>query len=265
VHADASRLGQVFLNLVVNAAQAIPEGDPTNQHVTLWVRQGPHGGVAVDVSDSGSGMPPSVLARIFDPFFTTKAVGSGTGLGLSICHGIMRGLGGDITVRSEPGQGTTFTVLLPPAPADAAPREVPVLLPPSSERAGRMLVIDDEPAVGRSLARIIGKRHQVTVVSSGEEALAKLDSGAPFDAIFCDLMMPGITGMDVYERVREREPGLSLRFIFITGGSYTARARQFLERIPNPRIEKPFDAQMIQQLVGEVLAVGVDGDVSGLE
>ncbi|MBZ4399250.1 PAS domain S-box protein [Myxococcus sp. AS-1-15] len=265
VHADASRLGQVFLNLVVNAAQAIPEGDPTNQHVTLWVRPGPHGGVAVDVSDSGSGMPPSVLARIFDPFFTTKAVGSGTGLGLSICHGIMRGLGGDITVRSEPGHGTTFTVLLPPAPADAAPREVPVLLPPSSERAGRMLVIDDEPAVGRSLARIIGKRHQVTVVSSGEEALAKLDSGAPFDAIFCDLMMPGITGMDVYERVREREPGLSLRFIFITGGSYTARARQFLERIPNPRIEKPFDAQMIQQLVGEVLAVGVDGDVSGLE
>ncbi|NTX63226.1 PAS domain S-box protein [Myxococcus sp. CA051A] len=255
VHADASRLGQVFLNLVVNAAQAIPEGDPANQQVTLWVRPGVNGGVAVDVSDTGSGMPPSVLARIFDPFFTTKAVGSGTGLGLSICHGIIQGLGGEITVRSEPGRGTTFTVQLPPAPADATPREVPSVAAPSSERSGRLLVIDDEPAVGRSLARIIGKRHQVTVVGSGEEALTKLTSGGPFDAIFCDLMMPGITGMDVYERVREREPGLSLRFIFITGGSYTTRARQFLERIPNPRIEKPFDAQMIQQIVGEVLAV----------
>ncbi|WP_233278118.1 PAS domain S-box protein [Myxococcus stipitatus] len=254
VHADASRLGQVFLNLVVNAAQAIPEGDPNNQHVTLWVRPGNDGGVAVDVSDTGSGMPSNVLARIFDPFFTTKAVGAGTGLGLSICHGIIRGLGGEITVRSEPGRGTTFTVRLPPAPADAMPREAPPMPAPSSERSGRLLVIDDEPAVGRSLARIIGKRHQVTVVGSGEEALTKLNSGGPFDAIFCDLMMPGITGMDVYEKVREREPGLSLRFIFITGGSYTTRARQFLERIPNPRIEKPFDAQMIQQLVGEVLA-----------
>ncbi|MCP3102499.1 PAS domain S-box protein [Myxococcus sp. K15C18031901] len=255
VYADASRLGQVFLNLVVNAAQAIPEGDPARHRVTLWVRPTPAGGVAVDVSDTGSGMPPSVMARIFDPFFTTKAVGAGTGLGLSICHGIIKGLGGDITVNSEPGQGTTFTVTLPPAPPNAPVREVPAAPLPSSERSGRMLVIDDEPAVGRSLARIIGKRHHVTVVGSGEEALLKLASGAEFDAIFCDLMMPGITGMDVYERVREREPGLGLRFIFITGGSYTARARQFLERVPNPRIEKPFDAQMIQQIVGEVLAV----------
>ncbi|MCE9668544.1 PAS domain S-box protein [Myxococcus stipitatus] len=255
VYADASRLGQVFLNLVVNAAQAIPEGDPARHRVTLWVRPTPEGGVAVDVSDTGAGMHPSIMARIFDPFFTTKSVGVGTGLGLSICHGIIRGLGGDITVRSEPGQGTTFTVTLPPAPPDAPVREAPPAPVPSSERSGRMLVIDDEPAVGRSLARIIGKRHHVTVVSSGEEALVKLASGAEFDAIFCDLMMPGVTGMDVYERVREREPGLSLRFIFITGGSYTARARQFLERVPNPRIEKPFDAQMIQQLVGEVLAV----------
>jgi two-component system NtrC family sensor kinase len=254
VYADASRLGQVFLNLLVNAAQAIPDGSAEEHHITVWVRPGPAGMVAVDVSDSGSGIPPDVLPRIFDPFFTTKPVGQGTGLGLSICHSLIRNLGGDITVQSEPGKGTTFTVLLPTAPESPRPAAKPVAEPASSaERRGQVLVIDDEPPVGRSLARILGVAHKVTVVGSGEEALAALNSGTPFDAVFCDLMMPGISGMDVYERVREASPELSRRFIFITGGSYTARARQFLERVPNRQIEKPFDVGLIHQFLGEVL------------
>jgi PAS domain S-box-containing protein len=257
VYADASRLGQVFLNLVVNAAQAIPEGNPEAHRVCVRVRPGPDGGVAVEVSDTGSGMTPEVLARIFDPFFTTKPVGSGTGLGLSICHGIIRALGGEITVQSEPGRGSTFTVRLPAAPAALAvdtvePPEVPALTP---ERSGQVLVVDDEPAVGRSLARIIGRRHRVTVVSSGAEALAALASGGPFDAVLCDLMMPGLSGMELYERTRARDPGLASRFIFITGGSYTASARQFLERVPTRLLEKPFDARLIHQHLDELLGL----------
>ncbi|NMO20217.1 PAS domain S-box protein [Pyxidicoccus fallax] len=253
VFADASRLGQVFLNLLVNAAQAIPEGNVDDHHITLWVRPSSSGGVAVDVSDSGMGMTPSVMARIFDPFFTTKPVGTGTGLGLSICHSLVRNLGGDITVRSELGKGTTFTVTLPAAPGDAAAIPRATAPAPRTEQHGQVLVIDDEPPIGRSLARIIGRQHQVKVVNSGEEALAVLNSGTRYDAVFCDLMMPGLTGMDIYERIRESAPDLSRRFIFITGGSYTARARQFLERVPNRQVEKPFDVELIHRFLGEVL------------
>ncbi|WP_002637738.1 PAS domain S-box protein [Myxococcus hansupus] len=255
VHADGSRLGQVFLNLLVNAAHAIPEGNAEEHHITVWVRAGAPGSVMVDVSDSGCGMTPAVLSRVFDPFFTTKPVGKGTGLGLSICHSLIRKLGGDITVRSEPGNGTTFTVTLPTAPDAVVPEAAPSAPAPRVERRGQVLVIDDEPAVGRSLARIIGMKHRVTVVNNGEDALAVLTSGAPFDAVFCDLMMPGISGMDVYERVRERGDGVAQRFIFITGGSYTTRARQFLERVPNLQIEKPFDVETIHQSLGQLLGL----------
>ena len=115
VFADASRLGQVFLNLLTNAVQAIPEGDALQHRISVWVRPGPTGGVAIDVSDTGTGIAPELLDRVFEPFFTTRPMGMGAGLGLSICHGILHSLGGELTVHSELGRGTTFTVLLPAA------------------------------------------------------------------------------------------------------------------------------------------------------
>jgi PAS domain S-box-containing protein len=254
VHADASRLGQVFLNLLLNAVQAIPEGSSAdNNTITVWVRRDASGQVAIDVSDTGAGIPPEVLARIFDPFFTTKPVGKGTGLGLSICHGIIRGLGGEISVHSKVGHGTTFTVLLPAIEPVAAAAPAPDVHVSRSERRGKMLIIDDEPLVARSLARLIGRQHQVKVVESGQEGLAQLTSREPFDVIFCDLMMPGLSGMDLYERVRECMPELAMRFIFITGGTYSARARQFLETVPDRWLEKPFDVQQLQRLMGRIL------------
>jgi signal transduction histidine kinase len=118
VHANESRLGQIFLNLIVNAAQAIPEADVksheiriTTTHEGEWVR--------VAVKDSGIGIPPENRARLFDPFFTTKPIGVGTGLGLSICHGIVLTMGGRIEVESEVGQGSTFRVFLPVRAAGA--------------------------------------------------------------------------------------------------------------------------------------------------
>jgi PAS domain S-box-containing protein len=247
VHADGARLGQVFLNLLVNAAQAIPEGNAQESEIAVRVRRDDSGRVEVEVSDTGTGIAPEVLPRIFDPFYTTKPVGSGTGLGLSICHSIVRDLGGELTVRTEHGRGSTFTVLLPTAPSVPAPSEAPPA--PVETRRHKVLIIDDEPAVGRALARMLGKQHASTVVDNGQEALNRLLSGESFDAVFCDLMMPGLSGMDLYERLQEQKPELTSRFIFMTGGAYTPRARTFLETIPNGWLEKPFDAQQLRKLL----------------
>jgi signal transduction histidine kinase/ligand-binding sensor domain-containing protein len=117
---DESRLGQVFLNLLMNAAQAIPEGHPQANEIRVSTRQDERGRAVVSVRDTGTGIAPEVLPRIFEPFFTTKPVGVGTGLGLSICHTYVQAMGGEIRVQSELGRGATFEVVLPPALEDAA-------------------------------------------------------------------------------------------------------------------------------------------------
>jgi signal transduction histidine kinase len=113
VMASESRLGQVFLNLITNAVQAIKEGHPAENEIRISTGTDAMGRVVVVVADTGAGIPPEVMRRIFDPFFTTKPLGIGTGLGLYICHGIVRALGGELTVESEPGRGSRFRVALP--------------------------------------------------------------------------------------------------------------------------------------------------------
>ncbi|MEO6420191.1 MAG: ATP-binding protein, partial [Polyangiaceae bacterium] len=117
VRANESRLGQVFLNLLVNAAQAIPDGDPASNEVRIATMVDALGKVVIEISDTGPGIAAHEVARVFDPFFTTKPAGVGTGLGLSICHGIVAGLGGAIEIASSPGQGATFRVTLPAHPS----------------------------------------------------------------------------------------------------------------------------------------------------
>ncbi|MDY7230533.1 hybrid sensor histidine kinase/response regulator [Hyalangium rubrum] len=251
VYADGARLGQVFLNLLVNAAQAIPEGNAQGSEIAVRVRHDASGRVAVEVSDTGTGIAPEVLPRIFEPFYTTKPVGAGTGLGLSICHSIVRDMGGELTVRTELGRGSTFTVLLPAVPS--APLAKAPSPAPLEKRRAHILVIDDEPGVGRAVARMLGPQHTATVVDSGQQALERLLAGESFDAIFCDLMMPGVSGMDLYERLGELRPELTSRFIFMTGGTYTPRARTFLATIPNGWLEKPFDAQQLLRLLAQTL------------
>ena len=193
--------------------------------------------MAIEIRDTGRGVDPAIRHRIFDPFFTTKPVGQGTGLGLSICHGIVTALGGDIELDSTPGEGTTVTVRLLAAGTEGARRPSEPDVELSSGRP-RVLIVDDEKVVARALARALAEEGDVSVASSGLEALELCDERS-FDHVLCDLMMPEMTGMDLYDRLSEERPGLAQRMVFMTGGAFTPRAREFLERVDNPRMDKP--------------------------
>ncbi len=250
VTADASRLGQVFLNLLLNAAQAIPEGRAERNAVTIRAGVAPGGGhVRVEISDTGSGIAPAIIGRIFDPFFTTKAPGIGTGLGLSISHQLVRSMDGDISVDSQVGRGSTFAVTLPVA-STRRQAMVPEL-PARQQRARRILLIDDEAAVGRALEALLAPESEVVAVQRAGDALARLSSGERFDVIVCDLMMPEISGIELYAHLAEVAPECRGRIIFMTGGAFTPDAREFLDRLDRPHLEKPFsEVELLRAIDG---------------
>ncbi len=257
VVANEARLGQVFLNLLVNAAQAIPDGQVERHEIALATFTDARGRAVVEVSDTGSGIAPEHLERIFDPFFTTKPVGVGTGLGLSICHGIVSVLGGDIQVESQLGKGTRFRVVLPAAPAgaEAQPVVLPAKGPAPSPRRARLLVLDDEPLVARGVARILAGEYVAESTSSAQEALERLSHGERFDLMLCDVMMPEMSGAAFFERLAEVAPDQRERVVFITGGAFTPEARAFLESLPPGRcFFKPLAADVLRALVREQLA-----------
>jgi PAS domain S-box-containing protein len=252
VLANESRLGQVCLNLLVNAAQAIPEGHADKNEIRVSAKVDA-GQVVVEIRDTGVGMPPDVLRRVFTPFFTTKSVGVGTGLGLSICHRIISALGGEITVDSVVGKGTAFRVALPAAPANAVEEPNPPIVSPPAARRGRVLVVDDEPMILNIVRRILSPSHDIETVTSAGEAMERFKGGVTFDVIICDLMMPHVTGMDLYAEILQLDAEQAKRMIFLTGGAFTPRARTFLDEVENARIEKPFDHAALRALINERL------------
>jgi PAS domain S-box-containing protein len=262
VRAARHELGQVFVNLLVNAAQAIPEGHAQDHEVRIGARA-EGGKVVVEVSDTGAGMDASVVAHIFDPFFTTKPAGVGTGLGLSVCQGIVTALGGAIEVDSVPGRGTTFRVSLPvQAPQPAPPPPSPAAgtaaaATAGTVRRGRVLVVDDEPLVGRSVARLLSA-HEVTVLTSPREVLRRASGGERWDVVLCDLMMPEMTGMDLEERLAAEAPELVRRTVYLTGGAFTERSRTFLAA-GRPHLEKPVDPAGLRALVAERVSAALGG------
>ncbi len=258
VSSNEARLGQILLNLLVNAAQAMPEGRASRNEIRIVTRMADKGHVVVEVSDTGIGIPDELLVRIFDPFFTTKPIGVGTGLGLALCHRMVSDLGGQIKVESEVGKGTLFRVTLPIATSEPPPSGQTFTVVAPMRRA-RVLVIDDEVAIGRTLARSLGHVHDVTVLTSGKQALARIAAGERFDAIVSDLMMPEVTGMEIYDELSRAAPEQANKMIFLTGGAFTERARDFLNRIPNPCIDKPFDVATIIAVIAAVQAPDLTG------
>jgi CheY-like chemotaxis protein/anti-sigma regulatory factor (Ser/Thr protein kinase) len=245
IEGNEARLGQVFLNLLVNAAQAIPEGQADKNEVRVATRTDERGNIVVEVSDTGMGIPPENVSRVFDPFFTTK--GDGTGLGLSISYGAIRGLGGDIEVKSENGR-TTFQVTLPPSKAWRAAGPISSHDVRALTRR-RVLVVDDERLVGTAIARALSEDSDVDVVNDAQQALARIAKGDRYDVILCDLMMPVMTGMDLYAEIVRIAPKLVGRLVFMTGGAFTPRARAFLESVVNPCLEKPIDTSKLRSII----------------
>ena len=249
-----ARLGQVLLNLLVNAMQSIPEGLPTLNEVRVRTSTDASGRARVDVVDTGAGIPAHVLPRIFEPFFTTKPGGEGTGLGLAICQRIIRAHGGELEVRSEAGKGSVFSLLLPAAPMQAcappalASRAPPAPAPAPGRRA-RVLVVDDEPRLGVSMRMLLEPLHDVTVTTRGGEALALVAAGQRFDVILCDLQMPETDGATVYRRLCAQAPDLAERLVFISGGAYTVEMRTFLESVANRVLEKPVRPEVLLAVV----------------
>jgi signal transduction histidine kinase len=255
VMASEGRLGQVLLNLLVNAAQAIPEGEFDRHHILIKTRVLADTRVEVSISDTGSGISKERLERIFDPFYTTKPAGQGTGLGLAICRRIVEDLGGQIEVESVQGTGTTFRVILPQATEEARlgtepPHKSHVSVHPVR---GRVLVVDDETALVTMLTRAIDAEHDVVGLTDSTEALKLLERGDDFDVILCDIVMPKLSGTDLFMAIKRRRPELAPRFLFMSGAYASPQMRSVLEDSGNAIVQKPFEMTKLMKTLRNAL------------
>jgi len=249
VDADETRVGQICLNLLVNALEALDPSERTRNHVYLRLFTDSHGNAVLEVADNGKGMSPTVERRIFDPFYTTKE--QGTGLGLSITRSITEDLGGRLEVESTPGLGTTMRVVLPPGMLSSPSTATPIYAPGRDLAPANILVVDDEPDIC-DLIQAALSNHRVVTATSVDKAMAALE-GESFSAVVCDLMMPVKTGMDLHAEAIARHPELEGHFVFVTGGAYTAKARAFLDETRAPVLEKPFRLDHIRELVEDLI------------
>ncbi|MER2564710.1 MAG: ATP-binding protein [Myxococcaceae bacterium] len=250
VMANQGELEQVFVNLLVNAVQAIPEGRSSSNRIGVKVHV-VNGSVVAEVADTGSGMSAGTREHLFEPFFTTKPVGVGTGLGLPICHGIITSYGGRIEVDSELGRGSTLRVVLPALESRAItpPRASWAALPKDK----RVMVVDDDPLVARALARALGDGPEVVVITDPTLALSRIEGGERVDLILCDVMMPRLSGEAFQAALAKVAPKLAAGIIFITGGAFTTGATEFLARTKNRWVQKPVDTSVLRELVHEAL------------
>lgn len=263
VQMDPGKMEQVIMNLAVNARDALPQGgrilietrnvDLNGEYVRTHAeaRPGPH--VLLSVTDNGEGMDPDVMEHIFEPFFTTKGAGKGTGLGLATVHGIVNQSGGHIWVYSEPGRGTTFKIYLPRVHAEVEAEA------PTTPRAGgtngteTILLVEDDDGVRRAAERVLRRAgYQVVAVEGGAHALAAVEAHeGSFHLVITDVVMPGMTGPELVQGLRQTRPGL--RILFMSGYTDEVIARQGLIEPGQPYIEKPFVVEALLDRVREVL------------
>jgi two-component system NtrC family sensor kinase len=253
VRGDEARLGQVFVNLLLNAAQAIEPGNVTDNEIVINTRER-DGRVVVEVLDSGIGIPEENLTKIFDPFFTTKPRGIGTGLGLSICHEIIASMRGQLTAENRSGKGAQFVVEIPALSAyqsqvALSQRHIKSTRPPV--RSANILIIDDESLAAKALGRML-REHRVELADHAPTGM-RMAIENHYDVIFCDLMMPELSGMAVYAAVLRDNPRAAARMVFITGGTFTEEARAFAAHHAAHCLFKPFDSQLVKGAVDRLL------------
>ncbi|HEX5205411.1 MAG TPA: PAS domain S-box protein [Actinoplanes sp.] len=263
ITADPGQLDQVLVNLAVNARDAMPRGGTlTIETCDLTVDRDYAAGrphlrtgdyVRLRVSDTGTGMPPEVIERAFEPFYTTKPAGKGTGLGLATVYGIITAAGGDLSIYSEPGLGTTFTILLPATDAQPAGVDEPADPPPAGGRRGTVLAVEDEPALRDVLVRILaGAGHEVLIAADGPAALALAqEHPGRIDVLLTDVVMPHMLGKDLAERFLIISPGASV--LFMSGYARPALASQGTLDPEVTLVEKPFSKTQLLAAVQQGL------------
>ena len=249
VLADSVTLGQVVINLVINAAQALRDAYDEDQVVRITTG---HDGLysIITVEDNGCGIPEEIRDQIFDPFFTTKPLGEGSGLGLAVSHQIIRECGGLLRVESAPGVGTKMIVMLP-AHTDV-PGDDPHPTIAGGDRSSprrRVMVIDDDPLVRRALRSMLGRVHEVEALPTVDLALSKVEHGLGYDAILCDLMMSPLSGLAFLDALPAIAPDLVSRTAFVTGGVMSGSVREQVLRSGRPVAYKPFSVHEILTLV----------------
>lgn len=251
--ADKAKLTQVFVNLLINAAQAMADTTKTNHRIRVVTHVDAEHLVAT-VQDTGGGISRDHLVRVFDPFFTTKPADRGTGLGLAICNDTVRRHGGEIHVETEAGEGTTFEVRIPQS-TGLSPTHFAASPPPEATPTPpvRLLLVDDDAVVRRSLSRVLRRHHTVEEADGGKAALEQLTEDAPYDVILCDLMMPDVDGAAVLEHIQKNAPDLEHRLVFISGGAFTPRSSQVVDS-GHVVIEKPVDQRKLLATIARVAA-----------
>jgi len=264
VRADPSQLEQVVVNLVTNARDAMPSGGTVTIETSITDLPSPHEGLppgsyaVLSVSDTGEGMDSEIRARVFDPFFTTKDVGKGTGLGLATVYGIVDQSGGQITVDSRPGHGSCFRVFLPETTAPMAYEGEPRPLHAPTVPAVTVLLVEDEVAVRSVTQRMLkAAGHQVLVAESGEQALvlAELHSGA-IDLLVTDMVMSGMTGTELAERLVTHRP--EMRVLFISGYNGDREIPKSERYKAADFLRKPFNFEAFAQKVASLMSAPRD-------
>ncbi|MCA9556226.1 MAG: response regulator, partial [Myxococcales bacterium] len=249
-----SKLALAFFHLLVNAAQAIDAGAIDDNALEVGLGTDLEGWAEVEIRDSGRGLTEVVQARMWEPFFTTRPRGEGAGLGLPVVRSVVASMGGEVEGSPRARGGAVFRVRLPPdaAPLERSPQPEPRLQEAEPEvRSGRILVVDDEPVMGALMRRALAG-HEVYILTSARDALELLEA-LEFDVLICDLVMPGQGGREIYEELSQRRPELAERIVFVTAGAVHAAEREFLERIRNIIVDKPFEFSELRAAVQAIL------------
>jgi CheY-like chemotaxis protein len=249
--ADPDQLVQVFVNLFVNADHAMREMEGERVLTVLTDISGDRSSVVAEVRDTGLGIDPAIRRRVFEPFFTTKSTGMGTGMGLAVSFGMIAAHGGLLQAVDPPGGVGASIRLTLPLSQDHAMASTPTLKAPSRAAGRRILVVDDEPEIASLLIDILEREgHRADQAAEGGEALELL-KGASYDAIFCDLRMPGMDGRNLRRKILANHPQYERKMVFVTGD--LLRPGQTAEAVDGcPLIEKPFHTRAIVEALAAV-------------
>ncbi|HEY5956120.1 MAG TPA: PAS domain S-box protein [Polyangiaceae bacterium] len=253
VLANEAKIEQICLGLLLFAAQMLPDDAAKRHEVRLSLESDERKFAVLEIVCEGCDVGAINVDRLFDPF-NSNDDGRALGIGLNVCSGLVEQLGGHIEAQVLPGTGLLLRTAIPCVPIQRVIESQRSIEPtssllPSAPGTARILVVDDDPGVGKALRLMLEGEHDVEALTCPREALRQLLSDSSYDLVFCDLMMPDLSGMDIYQVLRFNRPGYESKIVFMTGGAFSTSVRRFLAQVPNQRIEKPFNLRALQRII----------------